>query len=125
MRRAFLYMFLGLLTTLLVSAAAADTGKKCYCRTATGQKLELGQVTCLKTNKGMREARCDMVLNNTAWIFTGNPCPVAEGNGESGDDFARTRLRQSRPFLLPQLPDLPKFYNVRLAGAPQTLPPER
>jgi hypothetical protein len=71
------YLCLGLIAASLVSASAADAERKCYCRTATGQRLEVGTVTCLKTNYGLQEARCGMVLNNTAWIFTGNKCPIA------------------------------------------------
>ncbi|MBX2805981.1 MAG: hypothetical protein KTR19_08420 [Hyphomicrobiales bacterium] len=60
---------------VFIAAASAET--TCYCRTATGEKLEVGKFACLKTNMGLREARCDLVLNNTAWIFTGKTCPVA------------------------------------------------
>lgn len=73
---------LGLAVILLMSTDAAAADKKCYCRTATGEHVEVGKVACLRTNNGPRVARCEMVLNNTAWIFTDNPCPVASRGGK-------------------------------------------
>jgi hypothetical protein len=73
---------LGILLISLVSAWTTIAGETCYCRTSTGKHVEVGKVACLKTNHGMEEARCGFVLNNTAWKFTGNPCPVAEQGGE-------------------------------------------
>jgi hypothetical protein len=61
----------------LICVSGAIAGQQCYCRTATGEHVEVGNVACLKTNSGPQEARCEMVLNNTAWIFTGQPCPLA------------------------------------------------
>ena len=81
MRWPYLIMWLGIAAATLVSASAAENDRKCYCRTATGQKLEVGKLTCIKTNKGLREARCGLVLNNTAWIFTGRQCPIADNGG--------------------------------------------
>jgi hypothetical protein len=69
---------LGIAVILLVSTCTAFADKKCYCRTATGGHVEVGKLACLKTNSGLQQARCGYVLNNTAWIFTGNPCPLAE-----------------------------------------------
>lgn len=53
----------------------AIAGASCFCRTAHGERVEVGNFTCLKTNDGLMEAQCDYVLNNTAWKFTGNACP--------------------------------------------------
>ena len=100
----------------LAATPAAIAERTCYCRTATGEKLEVGRVTCLKTNKGMREARCDLVLNNTAWIFTGNHCPVADRGADMHDTVALTPDGQTTPPRAPQLPAPAIFYNVRLAG---------
>lgn len=72
---------LSIAMTLFISATAF-AGEKCYCRNAKGEHVEVGKVACLKTNKGMQEAVCGMVLNNTAWKFTGKPCPVADGRGK-------------------------------------------
>lgn len=67
---------------LLLGAATALAGEKCYCRNAKGEHVEVGKTACLKTSKGMQEAVCGMVLNNTAWKFTGKSCPVAENRGK-------------------------------------------
>lgn len=75
---------LGIAVILLVNTGAAIADKTCYCRTSTGERVEVGKVACLKTNSGLQEARCDFVLNNTAWKFTGNPCPLA-GRGFTQD----------------------------------------
>jgi hypothetical protein len=69
---------LGIAVILLTITGSAFAENNCYCRTSTGRHVEVGNAACLKTNSGLQEARCDMVLNNTAWIFTGNPCPLAE-----------------------------------------------
>ena len=68
---------LGIMAILLVSTGAAFAEDTCYCLTSTGERVALGETACLKTNKGMREARCGLVLNNTSWKFTGKSCPLA------------------------------------------------
>jgi hypothetical protein len=69
---------LGIAVILLTITGSAFAENNCYCRTSTGRHVEVGNVACLKTNSGLQEARCDMVLNNKAWIFNGNRCPLAE-----------------------------------------------
>lgn len=61
---------------LTLSLPAAGAGNKCHCRTATSELVEVGNYSCIKTNEGLREARCEFVLNNTAWKLTGNLCPI-------------------------------------------------
>jgi hypothetical protein len=73
---------------LLGVTAAAFADDTCYCRTSTGEHVALGKTACLKTNNGMREARCGMVLNNTAWKFTGKPCPLASNSGKDEKNSA-------------------------------------
>ena len=73
---------LGVALILLVGTGAAFGDDTCYCRTSTGAHVALGNTACLKTNNGMQEARCGMVLNNTAWKFTGKPCPLASNGGK-------------------------------------------
>jgi hypothetical protein len=73
---------LSIAMTSFISIGTAVAGEKCYCRNANGEHVEVGKVACLKTNTGMQEAVCGMVLNNTAWKFTGKPCPVADGRGK-------------------------------------------
>jgi hypothetical protein len=68
---------LGVAVLLLAGAGAAVADDDCYCINSTGGRVTVGDVACLKTNRGMREARCGMVLNNTSWIFTGKSCPLA------------------------------------------------
>jgi len=115
MRWPFLCLSLAVLAASIAAASADNAGKKCYCRTATGQKLEVGKVTCLKTGKGLQEARCDLVLNNTAWIFTGNQCPIAE-NGDHGRPAILTSGERNSPHRYAQLPETPIFDSVRLTG---------
>lgn len=67
--------------TSLVSADTALAGRDCYCRTSTGEHVEVGKLACMETSDGPKEARCGFVLNNTAWKFTGNTCPVASNDG--------------------------------------------
>jgi hypothetical protein len=68
---------LGVAVLLLAGAGAAVADDDCYCINSTGGRVAIGEVACLKTNRGMQEARCGMVLNNTSWIFSGKPCPLA------------------------------------------------
>jgi len=75
---------LGTTAALLVSTCAAFADNTCYCRTSTGEHVAVGDIACLKTNGGMQEARCGYVLNNTAWKFTGKPCPLAWHGSERG-----------------------------------------
>jgi len=69
---------------LLAGTGTAFADDTCYCRTSTGERVAIGEVACLKTNSGLQEARCGFVLNNTAWKFTGNPCPLAWRGGKHG-----------------------------------------
>lgn len=65
-------------STILISAilpSVAEAKSACHCRTAIGERVLVGNYTCIKTPTGLKEARCDFVLNNTAWKLTGNLCP--------------------------------------------------
>ena len=74
---------LGIVTLMFLTAGTAFADKICYCRTSTGDRVEVGKTSCLKTNSGFQEARCGYVLNNTAWKFTGKSCPLAgRGRGQ-------------------------------------------
>ncbi|MEP3672419.1 MAG: hypothetical protein ABJM86_05665 [Hyphomicrobiales bacterium] len=64
------------LTTPIILTAPVNAEPHCHCRTAKSELVEVGDYTCIKTNEGLREARCEFVLNNTAWKFTGKLCPV-------------------------------------------------
>jgi hypothetical protein len=73
------------IAAILLSVGAASADDKCYCRTSTGEHVALGETTCFKTDKGMKQARCGLVLNNTSWIFTGKLCPVSWHGGRYGN----------------------------------------
>jgi hypothetical protein len=67
---------LGIAAILLAGTCTAVADDTCFCRTSSGERVAVGETACLKTNSGPREARCGFVLNNTAWKFTGNSCPL-------------------------------------------------
>jgi len=69
---------------LLLGTCSAFADSTCYCRASTGEHVAVGETVCLKTNGGLQEARCGYVLNNTAWKFTGNACPLASHDGGQG-----------------------------------------
>lgn len=69
---------------LLAGAGAGAADETCYCRTASGARVAVGGTACLKTNRGMQQARCGFVLNNPSWQFTGTPCPEASRDREPG-----------------------------------------
>lgn len=60
----------------VLDATPANAERRCHCRTANSELVEVGNYTCIKTNEGLREARCEFVLNNTAWKLTGKLCPL-------------------------------------------------
>ena len=60
----------------LTSASYAEfNGKPCQCRSKEG-KVDEGTVMCMSTSSGERLMRCEMVLNNTAWVPIANGCAV-------------------------------------------------
>ena len=60
----------------IILTTPVNAGPHCHCRTAKSELVKVGDYTCIKTNEGLREARCEFVLNNTSWKFTGKLCPV-------------------------------------------------
>ncbi|WP_197716862.1 hypothetical protein [Mesorhizobium sp. DCY119] len=56
-----------------LTAALAD----CQCL-ANGKVYHHGELACLKLPNGNQLARCDMVLNNSAWKKVSDGCPQAE-----------------------------------------------
>jgi len=56
-----------------LTAALAD----CQCL-ANGKVYHHGELACLKLPNGNQLARCDMVLNNSAWKKISDGCPQAE-----------------------------------------------
>ncbi len=86
---------LGITVILLASVCSAFADDNCSCLTSTGARVEVGEIACLKTKKGMQEARCGFVLNNTSWIFTGKSCPVAWHGSQHGK-FAELAINFGR-----------------------------
>ena len=61
----------------LLLAAPAVAGESCNC-VANGQRVELGQLFCIRTASGNSFlARCERVLNNTSWKRIQDTCPSA------------------------------------------------
>ena len=48
----------------------------CRCR-FQGTAYRLGDTVCMTTHLGVQFARCDLFLNNTSWIPTGEPCTMS------------------------------------------------
>ncbi len=67
---------LALAATIALVAMPAIAGENCTCRYKDAE-VEEGKTACIRTNKGLRMARCERVLNNTSWKFLELPCPYA------------------------------------------------
>lgn len=71
----------------------AEAGAKCHCRSSVGERIQVGNYTCIKTNEGLKEARCEYVLNNTSWKFTGKGCPFTHYQpNKEAQPYRRRRL---------------------------------
>jgi hypothetical protein len=55
------------LLTMGSPAYAEFNGQPCQCRTPDG-KVDEGTIRCISTPEGDRMMRCQMVLNNSAWV---------------------------------------------------------
>ncbi|MEO0497824.1 MAG: hypothetical protein AAF141_10710 [Pseudomonadota bacterium] len=64
-----------LMSGLTTPAFAEFNGKPCQCRSKEG-KVDEGTVMCMQTNSGEKLMRCEMVLNNSAWVPLANGCAV-------------------------------------------------
>lgn len=47
----------------------------CYCTDSDGQRVELGQTTCLSIGSRQVTARCETSLNNPTWRTMQEGCP--------------------------------------------------
>lgn len=68
-----------LVAALLVAGGTAAGGTaagECICR-APQLTAVVGQTVCLATPRGPRLARCEKVLNNTAWRFLARSCAAS------------------------------------------------
>jgi hypothetical protein len=54
------------------------TGKAipCFCR-FQGRDFRLGASVCMQTHLGVVIAKCDLLLNNTTWAPTDQPCTLS------------------------------------------------
>ncbi|MEO0635951.1 MAG: hypothetical protein AAFY73_04825 [Pseudomonadota bacterium] len=62
---------------LTTSSYAEFNGQPCQCRSKEG-KVDEGTVMCMSTSSGEKLMRCEMVLNNTAWVPIANGCAVGQ-----------------------------------------------
>lgn len=69
-------LFSGIVTAVVAMAYPASSNPDCTCR-GNGGEVPEGQTVCLKTASGPKLARCEMVLNNTSWVFLSDSCPLA------------------------------------------------
>lgn len=42
-----------------------------------GRQFKVGERVCMQTPEGIKITRCDLVLNNTSWIPTDEPCIIS------------------------------------------------
>jgi hypothetical protein len=59
-----------------VISGATGEAIPCRCR-FQGTAYRLGDRVCMTTPLGVQFARCDLFLNNTSWIPTGQPCTMS------------------------------------------------
>lgn len=70
MKHLFALVFLFALSPLATAQEHNKTQNKaqdCYCTDKSGQRVELGEVTCLRVDGRAFSARCEMSLNNPMW----------------------------------------------------------
>lgn len=76
----------GLLATALLFGGHGVAAADCECR-ANGRLYRHGELACLRLPTGDHLARCDMVLNNSAWLKVQDGCPeAAAGDADSPVD---------------------------------------
>ncbi|MEM8592266.1 MAG: hypothetical protein AAGF13_07030 [Pseudomonadota bacterium] len=64
-----------LLFTLLASTAHAQQKTvDCWCRGSSGERFEMGDVTCFTISGRTFTAQCQMSLNNPMWRELGEGC---------------------------------------------------
>lgn len=85
-------LLVGVFAVIAMETNLAKAGANCHCRTSVGERVQVGNVTCIKTNDGLKEARCEFVLNNTAWKLTGKLCPLTHFNSQEKERRISTAL---------------------------------
>lgn len=67
------------LASLWLGVTETAAEPRCTCRFA-GQSYVVGTCVCMSPPGGEpQRVCCGMVLNNTSWDFTGQSCPIAQG----------------------------------------------
>lgn len=66
---------------LVATPVLAGENGDCTCR-LDGKDIAEGQTACLSLPTGQVLARCEMVLNNTAWKTIQKGCPSASAVGD-------------------------------------------
>lgn len=74
----------GLLSVALLVFEPAVASADCECR-ANGRLYRHGEIACLRLPTGDLLARCDMVLNNSAWKKVRDGCPEADAGSSSSE----------------------------------------
>ena len=64
----------------------------CRCR-FQGNAYRLGDTVCMSTPLGVQFARCDLFLNNTSWIPTGEPCTMSRLDVVPAEMYATLRTQ--------------------------------
>ena len=93
-------MAAGLLTAALLLAAPGSAWADCKCL-ANGRIYQHGDLVCLKLPQGDQLARCDMVLNNSAWKKVSDSCPEASAGAvlamSEAPEVSRSHSRPASP----------------------------
>ncbi|MEO0484524.1 MAG: hypothetical protein AAF092_01285 [Pseudomonadota bacterium] len=68
-----------LILTLTASAAGAESNPAldCWCRGSTGERFEMGDVTCFTISGRTFTAQCQMSLNVAMWRELSEGCIVS------------------------------------------------
>lgn len=85
----------GLLSAALILGGQTVAAADCECR-ANGRLYRHGELACLRLPTGDQLARCDMVLNNSAWKKVSDDCPEASA-GDPGSPIEGDAGATSRP----------------------------
>ncbi len=104
------------LTGIAVPGSAARAQEAtCTCR-YQGNNYGVGESICLKGPDGLRMATCGMVLNNTSWQFSKDPCPFSSLDRQLSKrvDVSRTGFKLIVPL---QVSELVYGSRTRDAGA--------
>jgi hypothetical protein len=48
-----------------------------------GKAFKLGEIVCMRTHIGVVMTRCELFLNNTAWMPTSEPCTISDSTHRS------------------------------------------